>query len=448
VFQKDNDTDYTVWSAWARDHGINHTRVRAVQPKITDTYKPYRSVGGHKYDLTQFDPAFWDRFRAVCENLRDHGIVAHLLVFPHNSHVRNSTWGVSLFNPDHNVNRATEHLRGSNHYKFWHSVADKQSGLWDIQRATVERIVEETADLDNVYYDLSHEFRTDCCGAQPTDWNKAHQFFDAVADAMRAKYAELQPGKTPLIGLDTEHFAKAGQREWAFGNPAFDLMIVGNSTDSPVPPVETVVAWRETFKKPFLLQEGGADDDEGGKIGITYYDTDREIIRKYVWKWMMAKNQMINIYQKQLDGKTWPDDYDPNGHNAFEKDALVLRAFWSTLTDYGNLDYVGSVASGPGFRKMVLSSPREAVAYMASKMGEVGTRYGAQTADLTDLALADGTYAVRIWRPAAPEGLVATQTARVRGGSVAVRLPAFTDDLAVHFVREAAIAGRRSEPVP
>ena len=81
----------------------------------------------------------------------------------------------------------------------------------------------------------------------------------------------------------------------------------------------TLKKWRKQYKKPFLLQEGGADDDHGGKISISYHDTDRAIIRKYVWKWIMAKNQLIDIYQKQLaDG--YPDDYEPAGHNGFEDD--------------------------------------------------------------------------------------------------------------------------------
>lgn len=284
MFLKNNQPGYEVWSNWAQAHGMNHCRIRVIQPKIGDKYMPYQSAGGGKYDLTQFDPVYWNRFRDICVNLRDHGIVMHLLIFPHNGHVRSSNWRQSLFNPNHNVNAATRHLRGLNHYKFWHSVADRQTGLWGIQRAAVEKIVEQTADLDNVYYDLSHEFRTDCCGAQPTDWNKAKQFFGAVAKTIRTKYAELQPNKKPLIGLDAEHFAKSGQQDWNFSNSAFDLMILGNSSKSPVPSVDTVISWREKYKKPFLLQEGGADDDRGGKIGISYYQTDRAIIRKYVWK--------------------------------------------------------------------------------------------------------------------------------------------------------------------
>jgi hypothetical protein len=294
--------------------------------------------------------------------------------------------------------------------------------------------VELTADLDNVYYDLSHEFRTDCCGAQPTDWRKAKRFFEAAAAAIRARYAELQPGKSPLIGLDAEHFAKAGQRDWNFSNESFDLMILGNSTASPVPSVETVIAWREKHRKPFLLQEGGADDDRGGKIFVSYHDTHPTVVRKYVWKWMMAKNQLIGIYQKS-HGDGYPDNYNPFGHSRFQEDAKVLRAFWNTLTDYGNLDYIGRIISAPCQRNMVLSSKQEVIAYLASEMGRIGIEYPAQLLIITDLALSDGTYTVAIWKPAAPGGLVRKIDGFVKDGRVAIRLPAFTDDLAIHICR-------------
>lgn len=401
---------------------------------IDDRYKPYVQQADGKYDLTRFDPVFWNRFRKICENLQQHGIVMHMLMFPHNGHVRGQNWRQSLFNPVHNINDATTHLADANHYKFWHSVADEESALWEIQRAAIIKVVELTADLDNVYYDLSHEFRTDCCGAHPTDWNKAKEFFEAVAHTLRTKYCQLQPAKKPLIGLDAEHFAKAQQLDWNFGNPAFDLMILGNSSSSPVPSVETVAQWCAQYQKPFLLQEGGADDDHGGKLGISYNNTDHVIGAKYVWKWMMAKNQLIDIYQKQLNKDAgYPDDYQPAEHNPFEQDATILRSFWNSLNDYGNLDYRGQIVRGPGDRQMVLSSQRETIAYFASEMGRTEVTYDAQETELTKLSLRDGDYIADKWDPDGAGGLLKTEHVQVRNGTLTLPLPSFVDDLAVHI---------------
>jgi hypothetical protein len=435
MFLRDNEPDYTVWSSWAQEHGMNHCRTRVIQPMLGDQYKPYKAMGNGKYDLTQFDLVFWKRFRAICVNLRDHGIVMHLLLFPHNGHVRTQSWPTSLFNPTNNVNEATQHLSGENHYEFWHSVADQRTPLWEIQRDTVKKIVQHTADLDNVYYDLSHEFRTDCCGAEPTDWNKAKQFFEAMAETIRTTYSQLQPEKKPLIGLDAEHFAKSGELDWNFGNPSFNLMILGVSGTSPVPSLEQIIAWREQYKKPFQIQEGWDDGDYGEKTKVGYHDATAATLRKFAWKWMMGKNQFIDIYQKE-DSEGYPDNYDPYNHNSFEEDAGVLRAFWHTLKDYPSLDYAGEIASGPGFRKVVLSSSGEAIAYMASKLVDVGTEYPSQDLELKSLNLVDGEYQVVIWHPRGSAGPATKDTAIVAGGALVIRLPAFTDDLAVHLYRD------------
>ncbi|GJM29027.1 MAG: hypothetical protein DHS20C17_16620 [Cyclobacteriaceae bacterium] len=438
VFPHEN-YDYPVWSEWAEKHGMNFCRTRVIQPIITNAYLPYKSVGEGKYDLTQFDPDFWQRFRNACVNLQQHGVIMHLLVFPHNMHVRVNNWGGSAFNPANNVNpEATAHLEGDYHYKFWNSLSDNKA-LWQIQKASMEKIVEATADLDNIIYDISHEFRSDCCGSEKTDWTKARKFFNAMADVIVDKYYQLEPNKKPIIGLDAEHFHKfEGQEDWNFSNPKFQLMIKGNSVESRVPTSDEVKAYREKYKKPFIIEEGSADDDEGEKIKfISIYDTDRTVIRKFVWKWMMNRTQMVDIYGPNYNSKA-PDekaiiDYDPNGQNAFEDDALILRSFWDNLRDYPNLDVQGRIASGPGFRKMVLSSSKEAIAYMASKMGEIGTKYQSSTMDLSELALKDGVYTVEIWKPIATGGKTKVLDQEVRNGALTLNLPHFTDDLAVHI---------------
>lgn len=69
----------------------------------------------------------------------------------------------------------------------------------------------------------------------------------------------------------------------------------------------------------------------------------------------------------------------------------MLREFWDSLVDYPNLDFVGNVASGPGSTKLVLSSSKEAVAYMSRSIVEPysSKTYAAQQMKLAQLKLAD-----------------------------------------------------------
>jgi hypothetical protein len=54
---------------------------------------------------------------------------------------------------------------------------------------------------------------------------------------------------------------------------------------------------------------------------------------------------------------------------------------------------------------------------------------------LAELAVKDGQYVAEIWKPAASGGLVDRQEAEVHGGSAALNLPSFVDDLVVHLYR-------------
>jgi hypothetical protein len=153
----------------------------------------------------------------------------------------------------------------------------------------------------------------------------------------------------------------------------------------------------------------------------------------------MAKCQQMDLYMKPRIGFSsenlpkYPHNYDPRGWNRFEDDALVLRAFWDSLTDYPNLWFNGTITSGPGSHQYVLSSKKEAVAYCSSASGKEGVKFKGQTLRLKDLSLAGGTYTMDIIKP--DTGVLTTRSITVRGGTLSVKLPAFVDDIAVHIYR-------------
>ncbi|MEL6816632.1 MAG: hypothetical protein AAFP03_17765, partial [Cyanobacteria bacterium J06598_3] len=118
--------DYERWADWAAGHGMNH--VRAYPPMswrfiekfardnggLPDNLRfPYRetSPGSRQFDLSQFDEAYWQRFRQQCEYLQSKGIVIHLLMvngWQLEDNDRN--WGGHFFNPDNNINSFTDAL--------------------------------------------------------------------------------------------------------------------------------------------------------------------------------------------------------------------------------------------------------------------------------------------------------------------------------------------------
>jgi hypothetical protein len=462
--------DYVGWADWAKAHSINH--VRAYPPlswkrmehfsrknggSVEKLLFPYEETkpGSRQFDLTKFNDAYWRHFRQQLEYLQAKGIIVHLLMWNGwqlraddswlsslkqlvgqlraNGSSRDPSdvdWAGHFFNPDNNVNAFTNHLGGvlENRFRIYHSVADKQEGLAKAQKAWFAKLMETTAGLDNVYYDLVHEL-----AGHYRDWDKTQLWVEDMAMAVRAEGARLSPGRSMLLGMDTGGLSEE-QRDWIFTRPYFDLLIYGWRHT-----VGNAVGWRIKYKKPYIPQESW--DDNGFKWSY-YHPNHRVHLRKYLWKSMMAKSQQLDCYVKrQLNRQAkgavspprYPHNYNPNGWNKFEDDAVILARFWDSLVDYPNLWFNGSIESGPGTHRYVLSSEEEAVAYCSSSTNQEEVKFEAATLKLKGLSLANGAYTVEIIRP--DLGVVDKKSITAKDGSASVELPAFVDDLAVHFVR-------------
>jgi len=81
----------------------------------------------------------------------------------------------------------------------------------------------------------------------------------------------------------------------------------------------------------------------------------------------------------------------------------------------------------------VLSSKKEAVVYCSSATAKEGVKFESRLLKLKDLSLSDGSYRMDIVKP--DKGVLTTHHVTVENGAVSIRLPAFTDDIAVHIYR-------------
>jgi len=221
-------------------------------------------------------------------------------------------------------------------------------------------------------------------------------------------------------------------------------MVQGKNHDPFYITAHKAIELVKKFKKPFCPQESLDPPgiiyipDVKHKNSLTYFEPrSRNHLRKYVWRWIMAKSQLIDIYQKGLSKKVSERErYEPHGHNEFEKDALIIRDFWNHLIDYPNLDFQGIVSKGPGQVHMVLSSRKEAVVYLSSKPGIEQKHFLAQEAKLENLGLRDRDYKVEIWKPSAPGGLIKNDSRKIVNGKATIELPDFVDDLVVYILNQ------------
>jgi hypothetical protein len=444
----DDAYDFRAWVDWAAAHGMNHIRAypplswrnsiryaRANQGAAESVRFPYQMVAGivaegdAQFDLGQFDEGYWSAFRERLEYLQSKGIIVHLLMWNNWQLRADDTepgntwdWDGHFFNPANNVNPFTDHLGMANRTDLFHAVADGRSDLADAQRAWFTKLIEETWDLDNVYYDLVHEL-----AEHQGDWPKTQAWIDAMVEAIERRWQELEARRPLIIGMDTGGLSE-WQRMWIFTHPYFDVLIYGKRHT-----VSQAREWRERFDKPYIGQESWDDDGRKYTYGAP---GDRVHLRKYFWKFMMAKVQQLDMY-------TWlPGDdprsfvYDPDAQNLLDEDALVLRALWQRLVDHPGLWFEGAVAAPiETDHQYLLSSSKEALVYLSSPTRVEGRQYASMTIELRESALADGAYTVDIIKPDwhVDAGLLARFTdVSVADGSVALALPAFTDDLALH----------------
>jgi hypothetical protein len=443
--------NYKLWADWAAEHGINH--VRAYPPlswkhiekftkenggSLDNMLFPYKETkrGSRQFDLTKFDERYWRRFRKQCKYLESKGIIIHLLMWngwqlrAADTPGRDKSdidWPGHFFNPGNNINSFTDHLGGNleNRYELYHSVADKKNGLIDAQKAWFIKLVEVTADLDNVYYDLVHEIKEHHC-----EWSKVQSWIKEMALTVHNQSTNLRPNKPVILGMDTGGLSEA-ERDWIFTRDFFNLLIYGKKHT-----VANARNWRIKYKKPYIPQESW--DDNGQKYSLIHPEQ-RIDTRKYMWKFMMAKCQQMDLYMKPRIGFSsenlpkFPHNYDPRGRSKFELDAMVLRAFWDSLTDYPNLWFNGTIDSGPGIHKYVLSSEKESIAYCSSATAKENVKFESQILKLNNLSLSNGHYRMDIVKP--DRGVLRTHQLAVENGSVTVRLPTFTDDIAVHIYK-------------
>jgi hypothetical protein len=197
--------------------------------------------------------------------------------------------------------------------------------------------------------------------------------------------------------------------------------------------VKNATAWRQKYDKPYIGQEAWDDNGKKYTYGIK---GDRVNMRKYFWKFMMAKCQQMDLYTwlKNKDPREF--NYNPRGHNLFEKDAKMLQSFWTGLADYPNLWFKGNISPSLGTdHRYVLSSDREAVAYISSKTGQHNKNFKAASIKINKSALQSGKYTVDIVKPdeQSKDGLLQRiSNVSVSNGTLTVRLPAFKDDIVVH----------------
>src|SRR5688572_19269071 len=126
--------------------------------------------GGRKFDLSQWDPDYFDRLKKFVGAAGKRGVVVEMNLFC--PFYEEAQWKLSPMNATNNVNGLGAVAR-TNVYTM-----DKHGGLLAVHEAMVRKIVAELNEFDNLYYEICNE---PYFGGVTMEWQ--HHIADVIRDA-------------------------------------------------------------------------------------------------------------------------------------------------------------------------------------------------------------------------------------------------------------------------
>lgn len=114
-----------------------------------------------KFDLRQFDPAFFERLRAQIGAAEKRGIYISIMLFDvygfmdRDGTYPNSLWAGNVFHGPNNTNGIDTDENGDRHGLEFFFTSSPQ--VLDIQRAYVKKVIDTVTEFDNVFFEIANE---------------------------------------------------------------------------------------------------------------------------------------------------------------------------------------------------------------------------------------------------------------------------------------------------
>ncbi len=186
------DFDYAQYFETLAADNLNHTRTfSGVYREVASSFgitdnplapKPHRFIcpwkrsdqpgyaeGGNKFDLTEWDPAYFRRLRDFMTAAKRRGIVVELTLFC--PMYKDELWDACPMKAANNVNGIGDCQREEVY-------ALKHQDLTDVHLAVTRKIIKELRDFDNLYYEVCNE---PYFGGVTMEWQ--HKIASAIVEA-------------------------------------------------------------------------------------------------------------------------------------------------------------------------------------------------------------------------------------------------------------------------
>ncbi len=269
--------------------------------------------GKPKFDLTKFDPTYFQRLRDRVSEAARRGIYVSVMLFEGWAMQRiPDAWQSHPFHPDNNINGLDGDLNRDGRGLEIHTLSQRR--VTQRQEAYVRKVIETVGDLDNVLYEISNENHP-----ASTDWQYHMIRF--------VKQSESQRSRQHPVGMTFQY--SGGSNKTLFESPADWI--------SPNP-------------------QGGYRDNPPANDGrkVILVDTDHLWgiggNRGWVWKSFLRGHNPIFMdpYDGSVLGKPGDRQWEPIRRAMGVTRRLAEQLDLKTLLPHGRLASTGYCLANPG----------------------------------------------------------------------------------------------------
>jgi len=329
--------DFAGYLDFLAEHGHNFIRLWTWEPVTWNTRgnreqrvhhcapQPYARTGPGmaldgkpRFDLTKYDPAYFDRLRRRVEAAGRRGIYVSVMLFEGWAMQHSpGAWEGHPFHPKNNVNGIDGDANGDGKGLEVHELVDPK--VTAVQEAYVRQTIDTVGDLDNVLYEISNENHP-----PSTKWH--YHVIDFIH-----RYEKKRPKQHP-VGMTFQY--KGGRNRDLFEGPA-DWVSPNPSTD---------------VSKPYNYRDNPPPAD-GRKVVLTDTDHLWGIGGDYRWVWKSFVRGLNPIFMDPYDGKVlglrYPKNWPALRRAMGEVLRLSRRMGLAAMTPRGDLASTGYCLANP-----------------------------------------------------------------------------------------------------
>ncbi|HTJ28931.1 MAG TPA: DUF6298 domain-containing protein [Acidobacteriaceae bacterium] len=405
------------------------------KPESPDFITPFVRKGPGKaldgepvYDLDSWNPEYFDRLHRFLDAASKRGIVVELTVFS-NSYSPD-TWALNPFRAENNL----QHV-GKIEWEEYITLKDKE--LVRRQKEFARKIIQETSQYDNVYYEICNEPGGGIAGhATPEDvdaWQRE------MGQVMRDEMRRL---KRPHLLSGQQAFSYASHNGFpmdaTYANDTVDI-----ANDHPLPNTQLdgkVFEMGDFMSKELMLQQVGdycraayahpkpSVLDEDNTASIYRDPVGWTIHRKRAWTALLSGCHYDYIDFSITVGSEAGTRGSQAGIRSWMQHLSEFVAGYDLVHSHPDTNWIRS-AAGPVALSGLVTSHNDYVAYLGDSREVTDAAAGEPIHGSVTLMLPPGSYDVSLYSPVTGE---ASPAMVMHGGAnEKLELPRFQEDLVI-----------------